>query len=422
MPTALRARSAGPAAALSLVANAITLPTAAQEVDRVTLPAVVVTATRSERSLADQPDSVTVIPREQIEQTPAKALDDVLRTVPSVNLPAAASYQIHPTADSVSMRGLGGIRALVLLDGVPINDPFFGYVQWNRVPMETIERVEIVRGGGSPLWGNYAMGGVINIITRVPEDGHAFEGEAGYGSYDTYRAGGYADVTASEALKIRAGVSAWGTGGFNQVPAGSGPIFVPTAFDARNAALTAYVTPDETLRGYLRLNYHANDQALTTRLQNNHQQIYDFSGSVTKRIVPSEVTLTAFHEHSRFLTDNTNTPTGVAVGFGEFLQNRHTTPVDSTGASAQWSMRIGDVFRLVSIGVDFQQIEGQDSAAIFDEAGAQIRTDLGRGKQRFLGVFGQVDVFPTDRLELLASARLQNFSNFDGFDGTGGLG
>jgi outer membrane receptor protein involved in Fe transport len=85
-------------------------------------------------------------------------------------------------------------------------------------------------------------------------------------------------------------------------------------------------------------------------------------------------------------------------------------------------MRIGDVFRLVSIGADFQQIEGQDSAAIFDEAGAQIRTDLGRGKQRFLGVFGQVDVFPTDRLELLASARLQNFSNFDGFDGTGGLG
>ena len=88
--------------------------------------------------------------------------------MPSVNVPQTASYQVHPTANSVSMRGLGGIRALVLLDGVPINDPFFGYVQWNRVPMESIQRVEIVRGGGSPLWGNYAMGGVINLLSRRP--------------------------------------------------------------------------------------------------------------------------------------------------------------------------------------------------------------------------------------------------------------
>lgn len=46
------------------------------------------------------------------------------------------------------MRGLGGIRALVLLDGVPMNDPFFGYLQWSRVPLELVKQVEIVRGGG----------------------------------------------------------------------------------------------------------------------------------------------------------------------------------------------------------------------------------------------------------------------------------
>src|SRR5690349_11067829 len=109
---------------------------------------MVVTATRTERSLADQPDSVTVVTRQQIQETPAQSLDDVLRTIPSIDLPLTASYQVHPTANSVSMRGLGGIRALVLLDGVPINDPFFGYIQWNRVPMENVERVEVVRGGG----------------------------------------------------------------------------------------------------------------------------------------------------------------------------------------------------------------------------------------------------------------------------------
>ena len=113
--------------------------------------------------------SVTVVPQEQILETPAQALDDVLRTTVGINLPLITSYQIHPTGNSFSMRGLGGIRGLVMVDGVPINDPFFGYVQWSRVPMENIERVEVVRGASASMWGNYAMGGVVNIITRKPE-------------------------------------------------------------------------------------------------------------------------------------------------------------------------------------------------------------------------------------------------------------
>src|SRR5688500_12319778 len=106
---------------------------------------VVVTATRSERELRELPESVSVVTAEQIADTPAHALDDILRRTPSVDLPSAASYQVHPTANSVSMRGLGGIRALVMLDGVPINDPFFGYMQWSRVPLELIDQVEVVR-------------------------------------------------------------------------------------------------------------------------------------------------------------------------------------------------------------------------------------------------------------------------------------
>jgi len=105
-------------------------PPAASEVK---MSPVVVTATRSERTLTDQPMSVSVLEKKDIEQVPAQSLDDVLRTVPGVNLPLTAIYQNHPTANFISMRGLGGghhvVRALVLLDGIPINDPFFGYVQ-----------------------------------------------------------------------------------------------------------------------------------------------------------------------------------------------------------------------------------------------------------------------------------------------------
>jgi outer membrane receptor protein involved in Fe transport len=382
---------------------------------------VVVTVTRSERSLADQPASVSLVTGLQIEETPANTLDDVLRTVPSVNVPLAASYQNHPTANSISMRGLGGIRALVLVDGVPINDPFFGYVQWSRAPMEDVSRVEVVRGGGSPLWGNYAMGGVINVITSVPEE-QEFRVEGYYGNYGTYRGDGRADLVLSDALKVRAEFNSWGTDGFKQVPDDAGPIYVPTSFDALNAALTAYLTPRADWHAGIGFHVHDNDQTLLTPLSTNDQRIYDFSGNLVRTFGRSDLTVTGFYEHSRFVTDNTGTPEGVETGYGEFVQNRHTTPVDSSGGSVQWSMPTESIVRRITLGSDFQLIDGEDSAAIFDETGTQVRTDVGRGKQRFLGAFGQVDVFPSDRFEILASARIQDVRNYDGFDGTGGLG
>ncbi len=382
---------------------------------------VVVSVTRSERSLVDQPASVSLISEEQMEQTPANSMDDVLRTVPSMNLPFASSYQIHPTANSVSLRGLGGIRALVLLDGIPINDPFFGYLQWSRVSMDSVARVEIVRGGGSPLWGNYAMGGVINIITRPP-DKSDFRFEGAYGRFDTYRGNGIADFIVNNSLKFRAEFSSWGTNGFKQVADDAGPIYVPTTFDAQNAALNAYFTPGTEWHGSLNFNFHDNDQNLLTPLSTNDQQIYDLAGNVVKNFDHSDLTISGFYEHSHFVTDNVGTPDGVEIGFGEFLQNHHTTPVDSTGASANWSMPMDGVIRLVTVGSDVQLISGEDRADIFDESGTQIRTDIGRGKQFFLGGFGQVDIFPSDNFEILASARIQNVRNFDGFDGVGGLG
>ena len=152
-------------AGVALPCLSLAMPACAQEAAS---PAsdIVVTATRSARALSDVPASVSVVTSDQIEGTPARTIDDVLRRVPSVDLPIASTDEQHPTDTIVSMRGLSGIRSLVLLDGVPLNDSFFGYVQWSEAPVDTIDRVEVVRGGGATLWGNYAMGGVINILTR----------------------------------------------------------------------------------------------------------------------------------------------------------------------------------------------------------------------------------------------------------------
>jgi outer membrane receptor protein involved in Fe transport len=406
--------SAAPACAL---AEAAATPSAVAE--------LIVTATRSARPLQDLPASASIVTGDQIAQTPAKSLDDVLRRVPSVDLPVSASYQLHATALNVAMRGLGGIRALVLLDGAPLNDPFFGYVQWSRVPLETVDRVEIVRGGGATLWGNYAMGGVINILTRAPDRDQLIL-QGGGGGYGTYRGDAYGGLVVSDAVKLGFEGAVSHTDGYDTAPADlRGSVNVPTSFTAHNAAFTGELAPTLGLTGRFRVGYHDNGQTLGSRLSTNKQQTWTYSGDLTEDLGGlGAVTLGAFHDRSRFRTDNTDTPSGVAQGEAEYVQNRHVTPVQDTGASLVWTKSwAAGWLRGATAGVDYHGVQGRDVADIFAQTGQQVRTDVGSGKQRFLGAFGQVSLKPAEPLEVLASLRYQDFRNYDAFDGSpGGLG
>ena len=134
---------------------------------------IVVTANRVDQELEAVAGNVTVFTREDIEQSAAQTLDDFLRQVPGFSLfRRSSSIVAHPTSQGVSRRGIspsGVSRTLVLVDGVPVNDAFGGWVYWSRIPLESIEQIEILRGGGSNVWGNYALGGVVNITTRGVE-------------------------------------------------------------------------------------------------------------------------------------------------------------------------------------------------------------------------------------------------------------
>ena len=133
---------------------------------------LVVTPTRSEQRVADVPASISVVTNDQIERSPAVVADDVLRQIPTFSLfRRTSSLAANPTAQGVSLRGIGpsGVsRTLVLLDDIPFNDPFGGWVYWTRVPMMNADRIEVIDGASSSLYGNYAMGGVINIVTNRP--------------------------------------------------------------------------------------------------------------------------------------------------------------------------------------------------------------------------------------------------------------
>jgi outer membrane cobalamin receptor len=207
----------------------------------------------------------------------------VLRHVPGMNLPIQTGEQAHPTADNVSMRGLGGIHALVLVDGVPLNDPFFGYIQWGRVPLDSIDHIEVVRGGGSPLWGNFAMGGVVNIITRSPDTDTAVA-DAGAGSFGSYRSSLFGSFGVAGDHRLAANVAVDGTQGFQAVPDyAKRPFDTATSFAARNVELRDTWNAPGGVIANLRFDHHENEQQLGTQLNTNHQHTSTFTADAVKK-------------------------------------------------------------------------------------------------------------------------------------------
>jgi outer membrane receptor protein involved in Fe transport len=385
---------------------------------------VIVTATRSTRMLSHVPESASVVTAARVQDTPAQSLDDVLRHVPGVNLPLLSGIEAHPTADNVSMRGLGGIHALVLLDGVPLNDPFFGSIQWGRIPMEEVDHIEIVRGGGSPLWGNYAMGGVINIITRPPDDDTAIAEVAG-GSFGTYRSSLYGSYGLAAGNRVSVSALFNGTGGFQQVPDYARSDFdTTTSFRARNFDIRDRWQATDGLTVGARFDYHRNDQRLGTSIETNHQDIPSFVLDARQSFSEdASLAVTAFYLESTFVSDDptVNDSTLPPSEQTEHLDSIHTTPYHNLGGSLVWSQEFHGFLGPLTAGFDASDVKGSDRAAIFDSTGAmQIRTDFGRGEQLLVGGFVQQSILPLEHLEMLASGRVQYFEVLDGYNGDPG--
>ena len=168
MPRSVLRRSAARAALLSC--TALALPAAAQQAESLVLDEVVITAAGFEQAVADAPASVTVIDAEELSERAVSSLSDALRGVQSVVTTGIAAEQ------DISIRGLPGQYTLILVDGKRQGtresrpNGSSGYEQSFVPPVTAIERIEIVRGPMSSLYGSDAMGGVVNIITKKVSD------------------------------------------------------------------------------------------------------------------------------------------------------------------------------------------------------------------------------------------------------------
>jgi iron complex outermembrane receptor protein len=399
-------------------------------------PVVVVSASRAATSLRDMSLSATVVTAAEIRKSPAQTLDQLLRDVPGVNLPGAPYYTTDPTGQQTKMRGLTNSKVLMLVDGVPVHDPFYSTTQWFKIPLSSIERVEVVRGGSSSLWGNLAVAGVVNVITKKPIDGHA-RVDMSYQSRNTSNVAASKNFVVGSDLAIRVSGDLLNTDGYQTTPAAflsALPGKGASSAKNGNAQIAAYYNPAGTISAFFRAGYHQqNENVGGYRYGANLQKSPDAAVGLTKDFggnVRGEVR--AWGQYESFdksngaacylaSASNCNT-TSTAAPLVQYENSHDDNPYRELGASAVLSMsNLAAGIPSLQIGADFRTVGGEDRATTFnrpttgDVASATInRTNFGRGTQRFNGTFAQLRVTPFARFDATMSLRYDYWTNTGG--------
>ena len=386
---------------------------------------VTVTATRNEQRTGNLPASISVLNRQDIRQSPAVVADDVLRQLPTFSLfRRTSSLSSHPTAQGVSLRGIGpsGVsRTLVLLDGVPFNDPFGGWVYWTRVPLESVDRVEVVDNSSSSLYGNYAMGGVINLVTAAPSR-RTFEVRSQYGNRNSPKV----DFSGSDVWG-RAGLvvdgSVFDTDGYPIVAPGErGAVDNKAAVTFRNFNVKLSFDPSDRIQTFLRAGYFReerdNGKASTidgTEEANDTTWKSIGAGARVRLRGESLLQLNAFGDIETFRSNFLAVPAATPPrSIGRMTLNQRV-PTNAAGAAAQWSRAIGSR-QFVTIGGDWRWVDGESQEDGLDaQTGTHVTLKrVSGGRQRSLGLFVQDILTPAPKLMVTLSARVDRWRNYDG--------
>jgi outer membrane receptor protein involved in Fe transport len=369
---------------------------------------VVVTASRTPQSEVDAPPSLVVVTARDLDASAAPTLDDALRLVPGFNLFRRTGSRVaNPTSQGVSLRGLGpsgASRALVLVDGLPLNDPFGGWVYWGRVPGESIDQVEVLRGGASDLYGSAALGGVIQVLTRPSAAQPDLSVEASLGN----------EATREGSLSAGGRVGEWGgrisaggleTDGYVLVDEKQrGP--VDTAASARYA--TADLTVDRSIpggRAFVRGRFYGESRRNGTPRQTNRthvQQVVvgaDFGGP---RLGRASVRLHAsdqvFNQSFSAVADDRES---------EALIREQRVPAQDAGLSAQWSRPLGARHTLVA-GLVGREVRGASDEVVIS-SGITTSTVGAGGRERTESVFVEDILRLRSRVQLVLGARFDHW-------------
>jgi outer membrane receptor protein involved in Fe transport len=405
---------------------------------------VIVTATRAATQLQDMPLHTTVVTREQIDTAPQRSLDQLLRHVPSLLVPGAPSFTTDPTGQNIKFRGMDK-KVLVLVDGIPVLDPFYTTVQWYKLPLSSVERVEVVRGGGSSLWGNLAVGGVINVVSRRPA---ANDGEllAGVGDMDSWNVALSKNFVLSPALSLNITADAFQSDGYDNSPEGLRAAFWPgratSSATRENLRVALYYHSDAGVSAFLRAGYDEQNELIGGYLYgSNQQQSPDLQAGLDQSFSNrGELHLSLYAQRVNFNKYNgaacyaaATYACGAPVTGSGASAEQQVAPVlqyassydlntyRERGGSIVYTRSPGGALHDWQLGIDYRYIAGEDAQQTYRTPTAALpqvlriqRANYGAGAQTFTGLFAQLKWKPGARLDFTLGARVDRFGNADG--------
>ncbi len=383
----------------------------------VSLGELVVSAVRSPTEVGEVPVNVTVVTREQLRLSAAQTLEDVLQEIPGLNFrfPFQAGVA-HPSWQAVTIRGLGGTaasRTLVLVDGVPLNDPYFGWVRWSQIPVELIERVEIVRGGATVSWGGQSLAGVVHVITRSPRAGGLSAAAQG-GSQSTFRGDAMTTFGGDQVRGYLAG-EYFDSGGYTLTEETQrGEVDIPSASD--HAALRGKIEIEASDRLRIRAqgNYFNQDKANATPLRNNTTEAgFGQLGATLLGDNGSTLTLNAFLQAQTYVNSFSTVDD---TRDSEVPSISQDVPSSGFGANLVWDKPdVGN--HSFTLGADVLRVTGNATEQFLFSADDNAFT-RGRetgGDQLLAGFFAQDRIQVGDRWQVHGGLRLDVWRNSDGF-------
>jgi outer membrane receptor protein involved in Fe transport len=375
---------------------------------------LVISATRTPEAAAKTAAAVTVVSEGEIKRSPypgGHELDDVLRSVPGVQPALLSSRYNHPTAQSITINGLGTRRALVLLDGVPLNDGFGGWINWGLIPND-LERVEIVPGGSSNLYGTWAMGGVVHVITRTPARGTSFTLDSQAGTLSTYQQALNARY-GGDRFRFSLGYRWFHTNGIIPVPEYQrGP--VDRTNDSRHEFFNGSVAwlPTQSTVFDLAGSYFHEDRTFGTTLSIGSRTIGNVSlGLRSDQHGAGLWEGKLFGQWQTFRNLTSQIIPAPLVRLGEFQNSIQTIPSNDFGGSLQWTGRLFNADRLV-LGADARTIIGQSTDQLFSQT-AFLGQTSSRGQQLGWGLFGEWILPLADRWSVTPGVRADWWKNYN---------
>lgn len=378
---------------------------------------MVVTSTRTALRATDDPSDVRLIDQRSIATNAGVTIDDALRQAVGFSLFRRSDSRVaNPTSQGVSLRGIGASgasRAIVLQDGVPLNDPFGGWVQWERVPRLSVEQVEIVRGGLSDLYGGEALSGAVAMISRH-SDTPTLSVELSGGSslrpdgaiYAGTKLGAWEFSGSGEALRS--------PGYFVVSAAERGAIDTPASVDSNTGQVYIGRTLGAHAHAFFEGALFSEARNNGTTLQTNDTHLSNFAGGADLDEGDAGLfTLRLYTTGERYRQTFSSIS---ADRNSESLTRTQMVPSASNGGSVQWQVtsRSRNIF---VAGADWQLTSGVTHEVGFSAANATSTLAAG-GDSRVLGLFVEDRLQLLPRVALTAALRGDLWSETEGFSNT----